>query len=579
MAASRAPQSQLRRRAGRPAPLRGGRVRPGGRDRDARAHSPTRADPGRDAPGGALAPARIGASGTALARPQPRPRRLPGRLGQHAGPPQPLVQAGLCPPALKLRRGDRAAHPVPLDHGLGPHRLMGAGDGAAASAPVSGAAPAPPPRSYASGARILSIGIASTGVFTFLYLAFASHVLDKASYSRISLCWAIMFVILSVIYRPIEQLLSRTIADRRARGLHGHPLRTPALIQAGFAVIFAAVALALRPQIEHGMFNGSTALYWILVVGVLAYAASYFARGWLAGHERFDLYGGLVFLESTSRFLFALAVAVGIGSGQDVVGLGMAVAPFVSLSVIPFAFARLSRRGSPEIEVADAAREGPAHAQLEAAATDLSLRHGAGFAVSVVGIMLAEQTLMNGGVLIIAASTAAAGITTGLTGFVFNVMLIVRAPLQLFQAIQTSILPHLAGLQARESQAEFRRAIRTTVLVITGFAAAVAIGLLAVGPPVMTALLGNKGYPYGRIGLAVVGLGMGLHLISGTLNQAALARGRSTLASVAWLAAAGLFIVLVATHSIAAEVTSVEVSYFVAALVLCVLLWGVYRRR
>ena len=55
----------------------------------------------------------------------------------------------------------------------------------------------------------------------------------RSSYSRISLCWAIMFVILSVIYRPIEQLLSRTIADRRARGQRaaqpprpgGHPVR------------------------------------------------------------------------------------------------------------------------------------------------------------------------------------------------------------------------------------------------------------------------------------------------------------------------------------------------------------------
>src|SRR5438270_2015428 len=172
--------------------------------------------------------------------------------------------------------------------------------------------PTPSNASYAASARILTVGIASTGIFTFLYLAAASHVLDKASYSRISLCWAIMYVIVSVIYRPIEQLLSRTIADRRARGLHGHPLRIPAAIQFGFAVVFLVAALALRHQIEHGMFNGSTALYWILVIGVLAYAASYFARGWLGGHQRFDLYGGLVFLESTSRFLFALAAAVGI---------------------------------------------------------------------------------------------------------------------------------------------------------------------------------------------------------------------------------------------------------------------------
>ena len=186
-------------------------------------------------------------------------------------------------------------------------------------------------QSYASGARILSIGIASTGLFTFAYLATASHVLDQQAYGRVSLCWAVMFVILSVIYRPVEQLLSRTIADRRARGLHDHALRVPALIQSGFAILFLAAALALRPQIEHNLFDGSSSLYWILVVGVLAYAASYFARGWLAGHQRFALYGGLVFLESTSRFLFALAVAVGIGTGQSAVALGMAVAPFVSL--------------------------------------------------------------------------------------------------------------------------------------------------------------------------------------------------------------------------------------------------------
>jgi O-antigen/teichoic acid export membrane protein len=453
---------------------------------------------------------------------------------------------------------------------------------------VNGAPPDPPAQpSYASGARILSIGIASTGIFTFLYLATASHELDPASYSRISLCWAIMFVILSVIYRPVEQLLSRMIADRRARGLHGHPLRIPAMIQFGFALVFLAVALTMRSEIEQGMFDGSSALYWILVVGVLAYSASYFARGWLAGHQRFALYGGLVFLESTSRFLFALAVAVGIASGQGAVGLGMAVAPFASLAVIPFAFSRLrvsAPAGVPaadaaEVPVADAAGEGPAHAEIEEAATDLTLKHGAGFAVSVVGIMLAEQTLMNAGVLIVAAKAGSkAGLTVGITGFVFNVLLIVRAPLQLFQAIQTSILPHLAGLEARESAEEFHRAIRMTIRVIAAFAGAVAIGLLAIGPAVMTAFLGDKGYSYGRVGLAIVGLGMGLHLVAGTFNQAALARGRNAMAAVAWLSAAALFVALMLSGAISNQVTRVEVSYFVAALVLCGMLWAIYRR-
>jgi len=437
----------------------------------------------------------------------------------------------------------------------------------------NGGAPEPAGKSYGSGARVLSIGIASTGIFTFAYLATASHVLTQAEYGRVSLCWAVMFVILSVIYRPIEQLLSRTIADRRARGLHGHPLTVPALIQGGFALLFLASALALRPEIETNLFGGSSSLYWILVVGVLAYAASYFARGWLAGHQRFALYGGLVFLESTSRFLFALAAAVGILSGQTGVALGMAVAPFVSLCVVPFAFTRYRVKGLEGVPTADAASEGPAHAQVEEATSDLSFKVGTGFAIAVVCIMLAEQTLMNAAVLIVNHDSGEA-----LAGFVFNVLLIVRAPLQLFQAIQTSILPHLAGLEANSSADEFHRAIRVTIKAIAAFSGAVALGLLLIGPFVMTALLGNKGFHYDRFGLALVGIGMGLHLTAGTLNQAALARGRAPHAAIAWLAAAALFVALVAAPTIANVVTRVEVGYFTAALVLAGLLLAVYRR-
>jgi O-antigen/teichoic acid export membrane protein len=433
-------------------------------------------------------------------------------------------------------------------------------------------------RSYGKGARILTIGIASTGVFSFLYLALASRSLPSDAYGRVSLMWSVMFVILSVIYRPIEQLLSRTIAERRARGLEGHQLRVPATIQAGFALVFLAVALGLRAEITDHLYDGSDALYWMTVVGVLAYAGSYFARGWLAGHQSFGLYGGLVLLESTSRFLFALAAAIGITSGQSAIALGMTVAPFVSLIVVPFALARLRALGEPadprhEAQVLDAAMEGPAHAEIEEAVADLTMHHGTRFAVSVFAIMLAEQTLMNAAVLIVNASSGEA-----LAGFVFNVLLIVRAPLQLFQAIQTSILPHLAGLEARASGEAFARAIRVTVLTIAGFAGAVALGLLAIGPWVMSTFLGDKGFTYDRGGLALVAIGMGFHLIAGTLNQAALARRRAGLAAVAWLLSAALFVAWMVSPVVSDEVLRVETGYFGAAFLLSCLLLGLYRR-
>ncbi len=452
---------------------------------------------------------------------------------------------------------------------------------------MSGSAPSGPPdpptqdsaRSFGSGARILTVGIASTGIFTFLYLALASHQLSKTDYGEVSLLWSIMFVILSVIYRPIEQLLSRTIADRRARGLEGHPLRVPATIQFAFATAFLVIALALRPQIEQHLFGGSSSLYWILVVGVLAYAGSYFARGWLAGQQRFALYGSLVFLESTSRFVFALAAAVGISSGESAIAVGMAIAPFVSLCVVPFAFRRLNSAAARpsvaerEAPVLDAASEGPAHAEIEEAAADLSIGHGTRFARSVFFIMLSEQALMNAAVLIVNAKSGPA-----LSGFVFNVLMIVRAPLQLFQAIQTSMLPHLAGLAARENAEEFAKAIRRTALAVAAFAGAVALGLLAIGPAVMTAFLGDKGFTYTRGGLALVGIGMGFHLISGTLNQAALARHRAGLAACAWLLSAALFVGWVATPIVSGEVLRVETGYFGATFILSGLLFGLYRR-
>ncbi len=89
------------------------------------------------------------------------------------------------------------------------------------------------------------------------------------------------------------------------------------------------------------------------------------------------------------------------------------------------------------------------------------------------GIMLSEQTLLNAAVLTVYATS-----NQSLAGIVFNVMLIARAPLQLFQAIQTSLLPHLTGLETREGHAAFARAIRLTVLAIATFATAVALGLL-----------------------------------------------------------------------------------------------------
>jgi O-antigen/teichoic acid export membrane protein len=238
--------------------------------------------------------------------------------------------------------------------------------------------------------------------------------------------------------------------------------------------------------------------------------------------------------------------------------MGMAAAPLMSLLVVPWFFAR---RDPPLDRAAVKETEG-----------GLTLRRGVPFAAAVFAVMVAEQTLLNGAVLTVEGTSADAA----LAGIVFSVLLIARAPLQLFQAVQGSLLPHLAGLQATASAAEFRRAIRVTVLAIGAFGLAVALGLFAVGPPVVGSLF-DIDRDLGRAGLALVGLGMGFHLVAGTLNQAALARGQALGAALAWLACAGAFVAWMLSPAIGDQLLRAEVGYCCATALLAALLGLVYR--
>ncbi len=253
-----------------------------------------------------------------------------------------------------------------------------------------------------------------------------------------------------------------------------------ATIQLGLGLLFAVVALALREPLQDDLFDGSASLYWILIAAVLAYAASYFARGYLAGHRRFTLYGGLVLMESISRFLFALAVTVGVAEGQTAVALGMAAAPIVSLGVVVPALTRhLTSAGAR----AGARRTTPPPADTPGEA-EFTLAHGTGFALAVLAIMLAEQTFLNAGPLLVRATEGDRG--AALAGFAFNVLLLARAPLVLFQAIQTSILPHLTRLwvgAADDGDVDpFRRSVNLTLIAIGVFAGSVALVMAVAGP-------------------------------------------------------------------------------------------------
>jgi O-antigen/teichoic acid export membrane protein len=195
--------------------------------------------------------------------------------------------------------------------------------------------------------------------------------------------------------------------------------------------------------------------------------------------------------------------------------------------------------------------------------------------VAVLAIMLAEQTFLNAGPLLVQATADSEG--AALAGFTFNVLLIARAPLQLFQSVQTAILPHLTRLSAGGETDPFRRSVNVTLVAIAGFALVVAVVMAAAGPALMDLVFGGE-FDYDRLGLVLISLGMGMYLAAATLNQALLARGQARAACFAWVAAAAGFVAFLLAVDFDDPVLGVEVAYVGAAAVLGALLYGLYRR-
>ncbi|MBK8295673.1 MAG: hypothetical protein IPK93_13365 [Solirubrobacterales bacterium] len=226
-------------------------------------------------------------------------------------------------------------------------------------------------------------------MFTGIYFFIAAHDLDANAYGEIAILWSAVFITVSTLYRPVDQLLSRHISEHLERGEPDTaPVKVAAKIQVILAIGFAIVALIFRQPLEDGLMSGNDALYWVFFSSVLFYAASYYARGYLAGHQQFGLFTGLILSESVFRTLFAVLVAVGLLSGQTMVAIGIVAAPLLSLMVVPSAIRRRTKKEAEQRKV-----EGVAETEETETMAEFSFSSGAGFVGSLFLVMFAEQVL------------------------------------------------------------------------------------------------------------------------------------------------------------------------------------------
>ena len=410
--------------------------------------------------------------------------------------------------------------------------------------------------SYGRGAALLSALIGVTGLLTYAFHSIAAHTLGRDDYGLIGVLWAAVFLVASIIYRPVEQLLSRTIAERRARAQPiRDALRVAATIQLGLAVLFVVVALVLRDPIEDELFSGDSTLYWCLIAAVTFYAASYFARGFLAGEQRFALYGGLVLMESASRVVFVVLLAIGVVDNENVAAIAIAAAPLLSLFVVPWALGRHVRRMTPVTEQAG-----------ESGEAEFTLSHGLGFA----GAVLRDHVLGAGDPQLRRADREGADRRRrARRADLCRADDRARAAAAVPGRVDHAAPPPHAAAGARGGRGaggDFGRSVRLTVIACLAFGAATVVGVLLVGPAAMRLLFGPE-FDYDRIGLAMVAAGMGLYLSATTINQAVLAQGRAPRAAWSWAVSAAFFVAFLLVANME-DVREVEVAFLGTAAVL-----------
>ncbi|HWH96200.1 MAG TPA: hypothetical protein VNT03_20225 [Baekduia sp.] len=402
-----------------------------------------------------------------------------------------------------------------------------------AAAPAVGhpidAAPQPPVSPAAAGgaptgAVLMSVGTLAAGVTAYAYNVLVAQALGPDAYGPIAVLWAAMFLVAVVLFRPIEQTLSREVSYALARGRDVGPvLRSVAgLTSATVLVAAAACAIAWGP-ITDRLFDGQPVLTAMLILGIAGYGASYFVRGVIGGRRAYRAYGILLLADGFARLLLVVPLFFLASSSLAAAALAAAA---VAGAVVPL----IVREGRHVLRGAQGAEP--------AAVSPGGLARFAGPAGLVA---LGDQVLLSGGPVLVMLQGGDGAAKAA--GVVFAATMLVRAPAFLFQGVSAALLPNLTTMLARRDIAGFRRAVGRTVAVLAGFSALAAVGAFAAGPDIMHLLYG-EGFDAARGDLALLALGAGGYLVAGTLSQAAMARSETIGMAAIWVGSAAAFVAL-----------------------------------
>jgi O-antigen/teichoic acid export membrane protein len=380
---------------------------------------------------------------------------------------------------------------------------------------------APSRRRPTAGAALLSGAMVVSGVLTYAFHVLAARTLGPGAYGQIAVLWGTMFLAAIVLFRPLEQTTSRTIADRLARGEEARTvLRSVVLIGASalLAIVVGGV-VAWRP-LTDGIFAGDTTMTALLLAGTVAYGVAYVIRGIVGGIRWFKGYGLGLIADALARLLVAAPLVLVASKAMAAAAL---LAAGLANAIVPLYIGRRYIRQGLQGGPAPRFRVGTALA----------------FAVPTCIIAASDQVLVNGAPLLVILASHGHRIESA--GVIFAATMLVRAPVYVFTGLAASLLPNLTLLQTTNRGRRFRGVVVRMVAVLLAIGAAIVAGTAAVGPELMRILYGPA-FDAGRTELVLLAVGVSCYLAAGTFSQGLLALDRASYAAFGWGIAAIAFV-------------------------------------
>jgi O-antigen/teichoic acid export membrane protein len=360
------------------------------------------------------------------------------------------------------------------------------------------------------GTLTVGAGLVVNGVMSYAFLGIAGRTLGTEAFEPLSVYWALIYLVCPGFFLPLEQEVSRSLANRWARGLGvGTLVRQAGQLGAGLTAFLVVATVVAAPALMDHLFDDQVLIVVALVFAIVGYAAVHLARGELAGLGRFRGYAKYYLFENTIRVAACVALWA---LGTDTAGpyaLAAGLAPGLALG--------LALRGERDL-----ASEGP-----DADWAELRAALGSLLAASVL-----TAFLLNAGVL--AVELLADDSESGRASVFLAGLSVSRVPVFLFQAVQAALLPKLSALAGAGRFHEFRDRL-WRLLIAVGIIGVVGVGVAGLlGPTVIDVLFGED-YALDRIDLVLLAASSAAFMLAVALGQALIALEGQARVALGWL--------------------------------------------